>query len=441
MFYDNKIQCSSTLKRKMCAASPLYKKVNIRKKNIIPYTSYTTCSNKKTKMVTNSIRFNHSRLSDKENNIAKTSKNSLIYNNEHYLDVSYEQSDVNIRPEPAPVRPIDSSEMFNCGNNKLSYTLITLGLGHLINEFTKNLITFNDLLILTKEDLEELKLAFGPRNRILKFSMIYKKYAKSYTLEELKNFFDRNRNLVIKDVDMNEYTGRTLSKKESEKILIGCDNVSEIKKADDMIINDKSIDDTTNKNEPFSYESANEVKLPLRLSNIEIPEISDIDDISNEKTLPKSVSKPRTTRKVFKEIEPKKKSLSIKKTKRSIPIYPVQKKSKTIVNKKDKILMEYKNIFTEISNFQRSYNNMKIRSDERNIRINNLLSKANHFDKSKIIITAMNHNRNKQNDFGELELRTSLSNKNKFTVSGSDANDIEKINEILGRGERETYVN
>ena len=440
MFYDNSIANSSRVKRKMYTASPLYTKVNIRKKTVNPYSSYS--SNKKTKTVSNSILFNNSKLSDNGNNNAKTSKNSLIYNNEHYLDVSYEQSDLNIKPEPVPIKAIDSSEMSNlssCPDNKLSYTLITLGLGHLVNEFTKNMITFNDLLLLTKEDLEELKLAFGPRNRILKFSMIYKKYAKSYNMEELKAFFDRNRNLVIKDVDINEYKSRTLLKKESEKILIGCDNVSEIKKADDMIINDKSIDDTTNKNEPFSYESANEVKLPFRLSNIEIPEISDIDDIPEASTLPKSVSKPKTTRKVFKEVG--KKSHSIKKIRKSIPIYP--KKAK-VVNKKDKILMEYQNIFTEISNFQKSYNNMKMRSDERNIRINNLLSKANHFDKSKIVVTAMNtHNRNILNDFGELELRTSLSNKNKFTVSGSDANDIEKINEILGRGEREkeTYVN
>lgn len=440
MFYDNSIANSSRVKRKMYTASPLYTKVNIRKKTVMPYSSYS--SNKKTKTVSNSIRFNNSKLSDNGNNNAKTSKNSLIYNNEHYLDVSYEQSDLNIKPEPVPIKAIDSSEMSNlssCPDNKLSYTLITLGLGHFVNEFTKNMITFNDLLLLTKEDLEELKLAFGPRNRILKFSMIYKKYAKNFNMEELKAFFDRNRNLVIKDVDMNEYKSRTLLKKESEKILIGCDNVSEIKKADDMIINDKSIDDTTNKNEPFSYESTNEVKLPFRLSNIEIPEISDIDDIPEARTLPKSVSKPKTTRKVFKEVG--KKSHSIKKIRKSIPIYP--KKTK-VINKKDKILMEYQNIFTEISNFQKSYNNMKMRSDERNIRINNLLSKANHFDKSKIVVTAMNtHNRNILNDFGELELRTSLSNKNKFTVSGSDANDIEKINEILGRGEREkeTYVN
>ena len=440
MFYDNSIANSSRVKRKMYTASPLYTKVNIRKKTVMPYSSYS--SNKKTKTVSNSILFNNSKLSDNGNNNAKTSKNSLIYNNEHYLDVSYEQSDLNIKPEPVPIKAIDSSEMSNlssCPDNKLSYTLITLGLGHLVNEFTKNMITFNDLLLLTKEDLEELKLAFGPRNRILKFSMIYKKYAKNFNMEELKAFFDRNRNLVIKDVDMNEYKSRTLLKKESEKILIGCDNVSEIKKADDMIINDKSIDDTTNKNEPFSYESTNEVKLPFRLSNIEIPEISDIDDIPEARTLPKSVSKPKTTRKVFKEVG--KKSHSIKKIRKSIPIYP--KKTK-VINKKDKILMEYQNIFTEISNFQKSYNNMKMRSDERNIRINNLLSKANHFDKSKIVVTAMNtHNRNILNDFGELELRTSLSNKNKFTVSGSDANDIEKINEILGRGEREkeTYVN
>ena len=143
----------------MYTASPLYTNVNFRKKTVMPYSSYTTCYNKKTKIVTNSIRFNHSKLSDNGNNNANTSKNSLIYNNEHYLDVSYEQSDLNIKPEPVPIKAIDSSEMSNlssCPDNKLSYTLITLGLGHLVKKKKKNMITFNDLLLLTKEDLEEV---------------------------------------------------------------------------------------------------------------------------------------------------------------------------------------------------------------------------------------------------------------------------------------------
>ena len=81
MFYDNSNANSSRLKRKKYTASPLYTKVNIRKKTVMPYSSYTTCYNKKTKTVTNTIRFNHSKLSDNGNNNAKTSKNSLIYNN------------------------------------------------------------------------------------------------------------------------------------------------------------------------------------------------------------------------------------------------------------------------------------------------------------------------------------------------------------------------
>ena len=85
---------------------------------------------------------------------------------------------------------------------------------------------------------------------------------------------------------------------------------------------------------------------------------------------------------------------------------------------------------------------MKQRSDERNIRINNLLLKANHNDNLKKIILDLNNNKlpkKQNNEFCDSEFRASLSNKNKFTISKSDANDIENLNEMLNLEKIKSY--
>lgn len=427
-------------------------------KQSIPFSS----AHPKLKTTTNTIRLNTFKLIDNlDNTNSKVSSSSM---NNNYLEMSYEKSGVNIRPDPLPTKHIDNLTNSPL-DNRLSFTLVTLGLGHLLDEFTKNLITFNDLLMLSKEDLEELKLPFGPRNRILKFAQLYKKSAKAYNFDELKEFFANNRNLVIKDINEIEYK-QIETKRDSERLLIGCDNMSEIKKneleIEDHIIIDKSIGDNNyiNLNSPshnsemFSYVQMNEGKsqIPVKLSNIEVPEISSIDLLKEEEinhSPPKSVKKPKTSQQLLKEFSASsstKKSHSINK----LTTYPTRKtinkaikekntKQKHQINvcnktKKEKILLEYQNIFSEISDYQKKYNNMKQRSDERNIRINNLLLKANHNDNLKKIILDLNNNKLPKkinNEFCDSEFRTSLSIKNKFTISKSDANDIENLNDML----------
>lgn len=438
-------------------------------KQSIPFSS----THQKLKATTNTIRLNTYKLIDDLNNTnSKVSSSSM---NNNYLEMSYEKSGVNIHPDPLPIKHIDSSDIFTNSSldNRLSFTLVTLGLGHLLNEFTKNLITFNDLLMLSKEDLEELKLPFGPRNRILKFAQLYKKSAKAYNFDELKEFFANNRNLVIKDVNEIEYK-QIETKRDSERLLFGCDNMSEIKKneleIEDHIIIDKSIGDNnyitlnspSHNTEMFSYVQMNEGKsqLPAKLTNIEVPEISSIDLLKEEEinhSPPKSVKKPKTSRQLLKEFSTSsstKKSHSINK----LSINPKRKtinktikeknfKQKHQINlcnktKKEKIFLEYKNIFSEISDYQKNYNNMKQRSDERNIRINNLLLKANHNDNLKKIILELNNNKlpkKQNNELCDSEFRSSLSNKNKFTISKSDANDIENLNEMLNLEKIKSY--
>ena len=75
---------------------------------------------------------------------------------------------------------------------RLALAMIKLGLENLIHIFTNNKITFNDLLFLTKEDLNELNFHLYQKNRILSFINDYKKIAKNYTIEEVESFFMYN---------------------------------------------------------------------------------------------------------------------------------------------------------------------------------------------------------------------------------------------------------
>ena len=82
-------------------------------------------------------------------------------------------------------------------DDRLSYSLITLGLENLIHIFEENSISFIDLLLLSKEDLIELQLEMYQRNRIYHFSKSFTKYAKNYSINEISDFFTFNRQFIF----------------------------------------------------------------------------------------------------------------------------------------------------------------------------------------------------------------------------------------------------
>ena len=86
----------------------------------------------------------------------------------------------------------------NIGNDdKLNYILLTLGLENLFHIFKENNISFIDLLLLSKESLKELGLEMYQRNRIFKFSSTYNKNAKDYTMKEIFEFFESNKQFLF----------------------------------------------------------------------------------------------------------------------------------------------------------------------------------------------------------------------------------------------------
>ena len=78
-------------------------------------------------------------------------------------------------------------------DKRLTLVLIKLGLSDLQNLFNEKNISFMDLLLLTKESMKELKLQMYQRNRIFNFSKSFIKFAKDYSMEEISDFFNKNK--------------------------------------------------------------------------------------------------------------------------------------------------------------------------------------------------------------------------------------------------------
>ena len=82
-------------------------------------------------------------------------------------------------------------------DDRLMYVLLTLGLGEIIHIFNENNISFIDLLLLSKESLKDLGLEMYQRNRIFTFSTCFNKNAKAYTIREITEFFDCNKQFLF----------------------------------------------------------------------------------------------------------------------------------------------------------------------------------------------------------------------------------------------------
>ena len=102
-------------------------------------------------------------------------------------------------------------------DDRLIYTLITLDLGNLIHIFEDNNITFVDMLLLTKEDMIELQLEIFQRNRILNFSKLFTKFAKSYSIKEISDFFTFNKQFIFNSSIYDKVISSNINENQNER--------------------------------------------------------------------------------------------------------------------------------------------------------------------------------------------------------------------------------
>ena len=123
---------------------------------------------------------------------------------EKKIDENYFK-DINNNKELAPILNNENYTQNLNNDKKLIFTLKTLDLENLFNEFNLNYISFHDLFLLTREDLIEMNIPIGPRNRILHFGIEFKKFSKNYDYNELKNFFLTHKGFIFNEIEDFEF--------------------------------------------------------------------------------------------------------------------------------------------------------------------------------------------------------------------------------------------
>ena len=142
---------------------------------------------------------NNSEISEnrKNDNILKNRLNIIDKLNNEKIGILKISSN-----KESPNKKLNEFNMSNIGKNKIEdqrliYVLKKLRLEKIINIFANNFMTFNDILFLTRDNLNEFGLLLFQKIRLFSFIEDYKSFAKNFSLEEIKTFFRTNKKYNI----------------------------------------------------------------------------------------------------------------------------------------------------------------------------------------------------------------------------------------------------
>ena len=133
--------------------------------------------------------------------------NNNINNQDEYLEnknteqIIINKKDENYQKEQVIIEQNNNIEKNNGYEDiRLNYVMSKLGLEAIIPIFEQYHMSFNDILFLTKDDLNELGLKIYQKNRLISFIEEYSSKAKNYTLEEIQTFFEENKIYNISEI-------------------------------------------------------------------------------------------------------------------------------------------------------------------------------------------------------------------------------------------------
>ena len=148
-------------------------------------------NNSKNKFELNEDINNNRDINIEPNNIINQENDIENQYNQNYIEnQNYNYEDLN----PTIIKENNNiNEHFELEDIRLYYVMEKLGLESLIPIFEQYHMSFNDILFLTKDDLNELGLKIFQKNRLISFIEEYSSKAKNYSLEEIQTFFEENR--------------------------------------------------------------------------------------------------------------------------------------------------------------------------------------------------------------------------------------------------------
>ena len=277
-------------------------------------------------------------------------------------------------------------------DEKVKYILTALELESIIDKFSSNYICFNDLFLLRRQDLLEMNVPIGKRNRLLHFLEKYKNFAVNYDFDEIKNYLYKYKNIYKNNLFIDKDTNPNINTISN--------NITNIKNDDNDIDNNNDLNNSKNIN---LYIKDN-LKSILQLENKSV--YINKDELSKLLTNKSEISEKNKNFTIFSSISNSKRSYDDLNYKESIQdkstvikviANPNPGNYSTITtnniednetnNTNDNIIVssnhfyqKCNNLLNEIDNFNTLYNQLKQKSQERNRKLCMLLNKKNNFE-------------------------------------------------------------
>ena len=130
------------------------------------------------------------------NDIEKNpNKKEIIENDEKIIldNITNNNNDIIEEDLEQEKKEEEKSENINkIEDDRLNLVIQKLGLEALIPTFQKYNMSFNDLLFLNEDDFKDLGLKILEKNRLKSFIKEFKSNVKSYNLDDIKLFFEKN---------------------------------------------------------------------------------------------------------------------------------------------------------------------------------------------------------------------------------------------------------
>ena len=360
-------------------------------------------------------------------------------------------------------------------DDRLSYTLITLGLENLIHIFEENNISFIDLLLLSKEDLIELQLEMFQRNRIFHFAKLFSKYAKNYSISEISDFFGFNKQFIFNSAIYDRVIG-TNNEEEEEYQNTGTfindnNNNNNNNFSNNEIYNQENIfnsqrqinnfnhSDFDNEDVPEKLNVKKKEFLPKKYFNINNNNNNNYSKNNNrkiEEINKKNINKDKKVKGKLKETQKKKeKNNSLNQNKRNNTNNTINynnysndnlsytydsinnfHNSNVKTSKSNKAFQKYLEIQQETDSILEKLNKQKEDSEIIKHKYQNLLNKSKNLGPSKIskMIKELKNSMNEEmNDYEEEESKNNIienNNNNKGNINEEYEKMIDRIEEI-----------
>ena len=407
----------------------------------------------------------------RNNNNLQMAGNSFLTNNNNSFNIlcKEEERQIGINDSPFNYNLNNSNQYYNgqlkrtSEENSYDKNVVDLfaelDLAEFIDNFKENKIYFNDLILLSKEDLIELKLPLGPRNRLLKFIQDYQKennVQKDFIEDDLNNALEENYK-INKEITSNS----SLKNLSIEPNHYQNNNEIDLKQSNTSpYFNDNKL--FCDNIKQFQEESNNESSLYHTNKNIyNSNTIENIREDQNSPNCEKQINRP--VNKIYQKIKENqeftaKESDRLSNTINEITNYKEEKKienlnnsytnvsiNKILMDKHNEIIKSRKNIKKQfvmlndiVSKFKSNLKEVKNKSIQRNLNITKILNKNSINQKSSFYFNKNSQkcekqeNNTIQNDQLEEHQVEEIRNLNQELIKSSKINMISEIGSEKG---------